>query len=118
MTEDGEPESAEVVCAALFAISAGGVADVPGLADPEVVCITGTRPARSGYEGHEGTGMALLGADPRGVYPVPAAPPVTRQHAHVTTCLAPGGSLDDTIAATMLPEGIPNDVRMRRVWHQ
>jgi hypothetical protein len=63
MTGGSERAPAEVVCAVLAAISQGRVADVLDLVDPQVMCITETRPARSIYEGHEG--MALLVADLR-----------------------------------------------------
>ena len=66
MEGEGEGSPAGVLGALLPAIAEGRVADVLALVDPQVVCITGTRPARSMYEGH--AGMVQLIADLRAVY--------------------------------------------------
>jgi hypothetical protein len=50
----------------LAAIAEGRTADVLALADPQVVCITGTRPALTRYDGQ--AGMVRLVDDLRAVY--------------------------------------------------
>jgi pyruvate/2-oxoglutarate/acetoin dehydrogenase E1 component len=62
----GRGSPAEVVCALLAAIAEGRTADVLALADPQVVCITGTRPALTRYDGQ--AGMIRLVDDLRAVY--------------------------------------------------
>lgn len=62
----GAGAPAEVVCALLPAIAEGRIADVLALVDPQVVCMTGTRPALTRYDGH--AGMVRLVDDLRAVY--------------------------------------------------